>query len=100
MVTASTTTKTRRRAAAARGLDVNPDVLLQLYELLQGERGKVTVYSKALGSPIHFVNPAVVDPESLEDTLPVYTTRELAFVLSLSDEELRRYHYFKQQLID
>ncbi len=96
----SPSTKIRRRSVHAKGVELSPDLLLQLYELLQGARGKVAVYSRALGCKIFFVNPAVVDSETLDKTIPIYTTRELAFVLSLSSEELRRYHYFKQHLID
>ncbi|NOX35919.1 MAG: hypothetical protein GXO78_00105 [Calditrichaeota bacterium] len=90
--------KTRRRHAPA-AIEVKGDLLLQLYELLQGERGMVRVYSRALQSDVCFVNPAVQDPETLEVDCPVYTTRELAFVLSLSEEEFRRFHYLKTRLI-
>jgi len=91
--------KTRRRHTSA-AIDINGDLQLQLYELLQGQRGVVWVYSRAVQSELCFVNPAVQDPETLEVDSPVYTTRELAFVLSLSEEEFRRYHYLKMKLID
>lgn len=74
------------------------DMMMQLYELLQGDRATVTIYSKALGSEICFVNPAMENEPAFSEA-PVYTTRELAFVLSLSAEEFRRYHYLKMQLV-
>ncbi len=75
------------------------DMLIKLYELLQGERDMVRVHSKALGSDICFVNPELHNPEALPPDCPAYTTRELAFVLSLSPGELQRYHYLKMKLI-
>ncbi len=89
----------RQRRATSNSLVADPDLLLQLYELLQGDRGTVVVYSNALQDKLYFVNPAVVDVETLPKGTPVYTTRELAFVITLSDEELRRYHYLKMKLI-
>jgi hypothetical protein len=59
----------------------------------------VRVHSRALDSEICFVNPEIHDPEKLSPDCPAYTTRELAFVLSLSPSELRRYHYLKMKLI-
>ncbi len=76
----------------------SPDLLVQLYELLQGERESVRVYSKALDSELYFVNSEDVAHQQKSLNCPVYTTRELAFVLSLSPSELKRYHYLKQKL--
>lgn len=75
------------------------EMLVKLYELLHGERDMVRVQSKALDSEICFINPEVHDPEKLSPDCPVYTTRELAFVLSLSPSELRQYHYLKMKLV-
>lgn len=75
------------------------DMLIKLYELLQGERDMVRIHSKTLGSDICFVNPERHASESLPPDCPAYTTRELAFVLSLSPAELQRYHYLKMKLI-
>jgi len=101
MITATNTRSTvRQRKPESNSLKADPDLLLKLYELLQGERDVVSVYSKALECTVHFVNPGVADMEAIADLSPVYTTRELAFVLSLSEEELRRYHYLKLKLID
>ena len=74
------------------------DIMLQLYELLQGERDSVRVYSKELDSVVYFVNPDARPVKATPPECPVYTTRELAFVLSLTSEELKRYHYLKQKL--
>lgn len=78
---------------------LTPDLLLELYELLQGDRDMVKVYSKALESEICFVNPARLTPDQLDTVSPVYTTRELAYVISLSEEDFRRFHYLKMQLV-
>lgn len=75
------------------------DMLLQLYELLQGEREMVRVYSKALNGEICFVNSDDPLRGDLPAGLPVYSARELSFVLSLSAAELRRYHYLKMKLV-
>ncbi|GEM_PF-5100214 len=66
--------------------------------LVQGERESVRVYSKALDSELYFVNSEDVAHQQKSLNCPVYTTRELAFVLSLSPSELKRYHYLKQKL--
>ncbi len=76
----------------------SPDMLVQLYELLQGERESVRVYSKVLDSELYFVNSEVLANQQKLSDCPVYTTRELAFVLSLTPSELKRYHYLKQKL--
>ena len=76
-----------------------PDLLLALYELVQGDREMVRVYSKALQNDICFVNPERVNPETLAFDCPVYTTRELAYIISLSEEEFQRFHYLKTRLV-
>lgn len=93
------TKTTRRRSRHKVDKQFDADMLLKLYELLQGERDMVRVHSKALGSEICFVNPEVHNPEQMQLDCPAYSTRELAFVLSLSPPELRRYHYLKMKLV-
>lgn len=83
-------TKKRKRTNPPQPL--NPDLVFKLSELLQGERGMLKVHSDAFESDICFVNPAVCDPSTLQMDCPVYTTRELANVLSLSPEEFRQFH--------
>ncbi|GAB4341000.1 MAG: hypothetical protein Kow0037_27260 [Calditrichia bacterium] len=78
---------------------LSPDLLLQIYELLQGERDMVRVYSHTLQCHLSFVNPERQNPELLQNGDPVYTTRELAYVLSLSREDLIRFHYLKTRLV-
>ena len=75
------------------------DLILQLYELLEGRRAALIVYSQALQQAICFVNPALQPPNTVDGDLPVYTTRELAFILTLSPEEFRRFHYLKARLV-
>jgi len=94
-----TKTTTRRRSRRKTDQHFDADMLLKLYELLQGERDMVRVHSKALDSEICFVNPEVFNPEQMPLDCPAYTTRELAFVLSLSPSELQRYHYLKMKLV-
>ena len=93
------TTKSKRKRYSL-SQKLNPDLMLKLSELVHGERDTVMIHSKALQSDICFVNPALRDPATLRVDCPVYTTRELAFLLSLSDEEFRRFHYLKTKLID
>lgn len=93
------TKTTRRRSRHKADQHFDADMLLKLYELLQGERDMVRVHSKALDSEICFVNPDVHNPEQMQLDCPAYTTRELAFVLSLSPSELQRYHYLKMKLV-
>lgn len=76
------------------------DLVLRIYELLQGERDMVKIYSKQLRCEIYLVNPALKDPQELRVPVPVYTTHELAFVLALSGEELKRFHYLKKKLLE
>ena len=92
-------TVARRRQRRSTQKHFDRDMLLKLYELLQGERDMVRVHSKALGSEICFVNPEIHNPETISPDCPAYTTRELAFVLSLSPAELQRYHYLKMKLV-
>ncbi len=88
--------KKRTTLRAKNALD--PDVLVKLYELVQGEREMVKFYSNSLNSELCFVNPALQDVDRLPAETTVYTTRELSFVLSMDPEELRRYHYLKMKL--
>jgi hypothetical protein len=89
-------TKKRRRADTLQPL--NSDLILKLSEMLQGERSMLRVHSNAFDSDICFVNPAVCDPATLQMDCPVYTTRELAHILSLSLEQFRRFHRVKTDL--
>ncbi len=91
--------RTRQHTRHAGHIDLNPDLVLQLYELLEGERDTIRLYSKALNGEVLFVNPERVNPDLLAHDCPVYTTRELAYVLSLSEEEFRRFHYLKTKLV-
>jgi len=78
----------------------SPELLVKLYELLQGERNIIRTYSHVLQSELCFVNAEKTSPEELARLdCPVYTTRELAYILSLSDEEFRRFHYLKTRLV-
>lgn len=97
----TTVEKTIRPAGQSRSPEVafDTDLLLKLYELLQGERGLVRVYSQTLQAEICFVNPALQDPVQIPVEEIAYTTSELAFVLSLSEEEFRRFHYLKTRLL-
>ncbi len=94
-----TVKRTRQRTRHGDHIALNPDLLLQLYELLQGERDMVQVYSRALEGEVCFVNPALRDPEQVQLACPVYSTRELAYVISLSEQDFRRYHYLKTRLV-
>jgi len=76
------------------------ELLVQLYELLQGERHMIRIHSHVLQSELCFVNTEKISPEELARLdCPVYTTRELAYIISLSDEEFRRFHYLKTRLV-
>jgi len=77
----------------------SPDLLLLLYELLQGQREMVRVYSRALQSEICLVNTPQTRPELLTLDCPVYTTRELAQIISLSAEEFQRFHDRKTRMV-
>ncbi len=70
-----------------------------LYDLLQGKRELVRVYSRALGQELCFINAERVNPDLVPGNCPVYTTRELAYILSLSGEEFQRFHYLKTRLV-
>jgi hypothetical protein len=76
-----------------------PDLLVLLYELLQGQREMVRVYSGALQSEICLVNTQQTKPELLALDCPVYTTRELAQIISLSEEEFQRFHHLKTRMV-
>ena len=91
--------KSGKRMRQKRGNNpkTNPVLLLKLYELIHGERNMIRLHSNALDSEICFVNPALCDPTALQMDCPVYTTRELADVLSLSMEEFQRFHGVKQE---
>lgn len=91
--------KKRRRPAAKIEKQSDADMLVKLYELLQGERDIVRVFSRALNKEICFINPDVSEIEKNSADMPAYTTRELSFVMSLSPEELQRYHYLKMKLV-
>ncbi len=89
----------RQHSKYSEHIALNPDLLLKLYELLQGERDTVKVYSKALESELCFVNPHRMNPDQVTVDCPVYTTRELAHIISLSGEDFRRFHYLKTRLV-
>ncbi len=91
--------RARQHTRRSGHVDLNPDLVLKLYELLEGERDSVRLFSKALNCDLLFVNPERVNPDLLTHDCPVYTTRELAYVLSLTPEEFRRFHYLKMKLV-
>jgi len=91
--------RTKRRKRTSCFPKLNPDLMLKLSELLQGERDMIRVHSEVFDSDICFVNPALCDPSSLQTDCPVYTTRELAHILSLSPEEFRRFHGVKTRSV-
>ncbi len=92
-------TRQRSKPASREHIALDPDLLLKLYELLEGDREMVRLYSRALDGEICFVNPALKDPDQLDLDCPVYTTRELAYIISLSEEDFRRFHYLKTRLV-
>ena len=99
VTTVSRPTKRRRKSAPAKQEShIGSDMLVKLHELLQGERDSVRLFSKALDSEICFINTAALAEEYASLDCPVYTTRELSFVLSLSADEFQRYHYLKMKL--
>lgn len=71
------------------------DMLLKLFELLQGERALIKIYSKKLKSEVFLVNPELQNPDDLNVELPVYTTNELAFILPMNAKEFKQFHYLK-----
>jgi hypothetical protein len=73
-------------------------LLLALYELLQGKRELLRVYSRALQQELCFVNTERAHAD-LPANCPVYTTRELAYILSLSEEDFRRFHQRKTRMV-
>lgn len=70
-----------------------------LYELLQGERDMVRVYSKTLQSDLCFINPERSNTDLIPMDCPVYTTRELAYILSLPEEKLKQFHHQKMKMV-
>lgn len=74
------------------------DMLLKLFELLQGERALIKIYSKKLRSEVFLVNPELQNPDDLSVEFPVYTTNELAFILPMNAEEFTQFHYLKTRL--
>ncbi|RMI13214.1 MAG: hypothetical protein D6681_06035 [Calditrichaeota bacterium] len=98
-VTPRQRTRRLRRSAPAKSTTFAPDTLTQLYELLQGQRPMVKVYSRTLNTELCFVNPDVAQPVAIDPDTPVYSSRELSLVLSMTPEELQRYHYLKTRLV-
>lgn len=89
----------RRKIEKPQQGNFDADTLMQLYELLQGERKMVRVHSQTLDEDICFVNQEAGGDDGAATGCAQYSTRELSFVLSLSPEELKRYHYLKTSLI-
>ena len=75
------------------------NLVVTLYELLQGKRDMVRVYSKALQSDLCFINPERLNTNLIPMDCPVYTTRELAYILSLPEEKLKQFHYQKTRMV-
>ncbi len=96
----STSTKKRKKRTSSAPKASNADIFVKLFELLQGEREKIYIYSKKLGCKICLVNPALINPKTIKSNYPVYTTKELAFILSFDADELRRFHYLKTRLVE
>jgi hypothetical protein len=96
---ATQATNVRRRKLRDVQPKEDPDLLVKLYEFLQGERGELKIFSKVLGEELYFVNPVKIPESNWPTEKAVYTTREIAFVLSLSPAELQRYHYLKSKLV-
>ncbi len=86
--------------ASAGAPGVKADLFIALYELLEGKRAALKIYSHRIGGEILLVNPELYQPEKVPAPCPVYTTRELAFILNLTGEEFRRFHYLKTRLVD
>ncbi len=93
------TTKVRRRKLRDVQPKEDPDLLVKLYEFLQGERGELKIFSRVLGEELYFVNPVKIPESNWPMDKAVYTTREIALILSLSPSELKRYHYLKSKLV-
>ncbi len=92
-------TKARRKKLRNAPPKETPDILVKLYEFLQGERGELKIFSNVLGEELYFVNPVIFPETNWPTDKAVYTTREIAFILSLSSSELQRYHYLKTKLV-
>ena len=91
--------RTRKRPVQKSAQKNNNDLTLVLYELLQGKREFVRVYSNTLQSDLCFVNPNKLDLATLNIDCPVYTTKELAYIITLSKEDFLRFHYLKTRLV-
>lgn len=78
----------------------DPDIVVKIFELIQGEREILRIYSKSLESEICLINPELTSPLHLAMDCPVYTTEELAFILPLNEDEFKRFHYLKTRLVD
>ena len=96
MQAVTVTKRVRSRRRSQKNSTFSNDMLIKLYELLRGERSAMKVFSKVLNEEIEFVSAA---GEEADASRPVYTTRELSFILSMSPDELRKYHYFKTRLV-
>ena len=97
MQAVAATKRVRSRRRSQKKSAFSNDMLIKLYELLRGERSAMKVFSKVLNEEIEFVSGAA--EERGDASRPVYTTRELSFILSMSPDELRKYHYFKTRLV-
>lgn len=86
--------------ASAGAAGTKADLFIALYELLEGKRAALKIYSHRIGGEILLVNPELYQPEKMHHHCPVYTTQELAFILNLNSEEFRRFHYLKTRLVD
>ncbi len=75
----------------------NKDIILELFQVLEGQRSSLIFYSHTLECDICLVNTALADVEQQNMTCPVYTTDELAYILTLSQMDLKRYHYLKSR---
>ena len=95
-----TSPKRRKKSQGKSVRPGNADIFVKLFELLQGDRKKIYIYSKKLGCKICLVNPAVINPKKMKSNYPVYTTNELAFILSFDADELQRFHYLKTKLVE
>jgi len=76
-----------------------PELVVKLYELLQGQRDMVRVYSKAFQSDLCFINPERLHSDLIPTDCPVYTTRELAHIISLPEGEFQYFHSLKTRMV-
>jgi hypothetical protein len=91
--------RTRKRAVQNPTKKNTNDLTLALYELLQGKREFVRIYSNTLQSDLCFVNTNKLDSATLTIDCPIYTTKELAYIITLSKEDFLRFHYLKTRLV-